>query len=124
MTVGGKRIYFNRDQPEKVQKERRRYAPLRRQLKEKKIKSFIIHPAKLKVFEADGTFIIYNTPEDAETQLRAKGVISTEPCAGAHQNQHGQAVRKEGTQPFQRRGTCGGEVETLETLLEDAMGGR
>ncbi|CAJ1079169.1 LINE-1 type transposase domain-containing protein 1 [Xyrichtys novacula] len=121
ITAGGKRIYFDRDLPEKVQKERRRYAPLRLQLKEKKIKSFIIHPAKLKVFEEEGSFIIYNTPEDAETQLRAKGLISTEPCVGAHRGKHG-TLRKEGAQsaPFQR---SGGDEETLETLLEDAMRG-
>ena len=121
ITAGGKRIYFDRDLPEKVQKERRRYAPLRLQLKEKEIKSFIIHPAKLKVFDEDGSFIIYNTPEDAETQLRAKGSISTEPCVGARRGKQG-TLRKEGVQsaPFQ---TSGGDGETLETLLEEARAG-
>ena len=115
--VGDKRIYFDHDVAQKVQKEKRRYAPIRKQLKEKNIKSFIRHirhPAKLKVFEEDeSSFTIYDTPEDAEEKLRAKGLIV--PCLG-EQRDHGARRRRVQSTPFQRGRE---EEESVASILEE-----
>ena len=68
------RIYFDRDYSVKLQQERARYGPIRRQLREKGVKSHIIYQAKLKVFTGDD-ITIYQTPEDATEQLEAKGCL-------------------------------------------------
>ena len=68
------RVYFSQDFTSKVQKERSRYVPLRRLLKEKNVKSHLLYPAKLKVF-GEGEPVIYATPEEAERGLREQGVI-------------------------------------------------
>lgn len=68
-------IYFSQDFTTKTQKERNRYSPLRKLLKGKNVKTHLINPAKLKVFR-DGESVTYDTPEEAEDQLRRQGVIS------------------------------------------------
>lgn len=106
--LDGTRIYFDRDFSVKVQRQRAQYVPIRRQLREKKIKSHIIFPAKLKVF-GEGEPAIYNTPEEACVGLRELGLVTDTPLA---------------TTP-QRRGeyTHGGD-ELLERLKARAHIGR
>lgn len=96
--VGDDRIYFSQDFSSKIQKERSGYASIRRQLKEKNVKSHIIYPARLRVF-GDGGSVTYNTLEDAETQLQEQGILSsTNPkpqaasCAGARSGGSTQAI--------------------------------
>lgn len=80
ISLDEERVYFSQDFTSKVQKERTRYAPLRRLLKEKNVKSHLRNPAKLKVF-GEGEPTIYATPEEAERGLREKGVIlATDQC--------------------------------------------
>ena len=77
ITLDGSRIYFDRDYSTRVQQERSRYAPIRKALKEKEIKSHIVHPAKLKVFlGGEGDPIIYDTPEIAAKLLAEQGTVS------------------------------------------------
>lgn len=54
-----KRIYFDHDFSSAVRKQRSLYKPIRQQLKAQNIKTHILAPAKLKVFNEDGTTIIF-----------------------------------------------------------------
>ncbi|KAK7896117.1 hypothetical protein WMY93_021442 [Mugilogobius chulae] len=76
--LGETQIYFDRDYSQKVQQERALYAPLRRQLREKNIKSHILFPTKLKVFTEDHT-TIFNSPEEAIEELMAQGLLKERP---------------------------------------------
>lgn len=60
----GTRIYFDQDFTTKVQQERKRLRPIRKHLQERQVKSHVIYPAKLKVFEKDRTDI-YNDADEA-----------------------------------------------------------
>lgn len=76
ITLGETRIFFSQDFTRKTQIDRSRYNPLRKLLKDKNVKNHLTFPAKLKVFVDGGETITYEEPEDAEDQLRQKGVIS------------------------------------------------
>lgn len=75
ITAGGNRIFFSQDFSTKIQGERSKYAPIRKQLRAKEVKSHIIYPAKLKVF-LDGRVTTYNTPEEALINLQELGILS------------------------------------------------
>lgn len=70
---GGTRIYFDHDFSPKVRKQRALYKPIRTQLKNQGIKSYIVAPAKLKIFNADGSTSTFPTAETAIKALEEKG---------------------------------------------------
>ena len=81
--MGESRIFFSQDFSSKLQKERSRYTVLRKLLKERNVKSFVVYPSKLRVF-IDGAAITYGTLEEAESGLREKGILAR-PGNGEHQ---------------------------------------
>lgn len=74
--IGESRIYFSQDFPSKIQKERSRYSQLRKVLKGTNVKSHITYPSKLRVF-IDGNAVTYGTLEEAESDLRSKGILQS-----------------------------------------------
>lgn len=96
--VGEDRIYFSQDFSSKIQKERSGYASIRRQLKEKNVKSHIIYPARLRVF-GDGGSVTYNTLEDAEAHLQEQGILSTTNPRPHHALVHAAEAQ---SKPFQK----------------------
>lgn len=74
--IGETRIYFSQDFPSKIQKERSRYFQLRKVLKERNVKSHITYPSKLRVF-MDGNAVTYSTLEEADSDLRSKGILQS-----------------------------------------------
>lgn len=50
ITHRGSRIFFDHDFSAKLQQEKSLYVPIRKQLKEKQVRSHVIYPSKLKVF--------------------------------------------------------------------------
>uniref|UniRef100_A0AAV2K738 Uncharacterized protein n=1 Tax=Knipowitschia caucasica TaxID=637954 RepID=A0AAV2K738_KNICA len=74
IVVGGNRIFFSQDFSCKIQAERSRYSALRKQLRQKNVKSHIVYPAKLRVF-LDGNETIYSSLEDASRNLKKIGLL-------------------------------------------------
>ena len=71
LKVEDRRINFDDDYTDQVYKERGKYKQIRKQLfEEKKIKSRIVFPAKLKVFEKDGKFKMFDNPHAAAEGVR------------------------------------------------------
>lgn len=68
------RIYLDNDYTYKVRQERLLYKPIRKQLKEKNIKSHIRPPAKLQVFNSDGSTITFTNAAQAARELKHRGL--------------------------------------------------
>lgn len=68
--VKDRRIYFDEDFTTRVFQERAEYRQVRKQLQERKIKSRILVPARLKVYHPDGKFKVFDNPKDAAEDLR------------------------------------------------------
>ena len=81
LKIGDKRIYFEDDFTDRVYKERGQCGKIRKQLLEKNIKSRIVYPAKLKIFEKDGQFKLFDNPQAAAEGVRAYGVTVDFPAA-------------------------------------------
>lgn len=79
ITFAEERIYLDHDFTTKVKKQRAKYRPLRENLKSQGVKSHILAPAKLKVFNSDGTATIYRDAEQAQKDLQTKGLFNPTP---------------------------------------------
>ncbi|KAK7880910.1 hypothetical protein WMY93_032443, partial [Mugilogobius chulae] len=77
--VNDQRIYFDEDFTSDVFKERAMYRSARKQLQERKVKSRILFPAKLKLFLQDGKTKTFNCPRDAAEGLQEFGVTMETP---------------------------------------------
>lgn len=98
--VEGRRIFFSQDFSTKTQSERNKYIPIRKQLREKKVKTHVIFPAKLKVFVGEEV-MIFNNLEDATYKLQELGMLP----AGETSDQSAGAQRPAAAeQAFQRVG--------------------
>lgn len=75
----GKRIFIDHDFSPRVKQQRAQYRPIRDQLKARNIKSHILAPAKLKVFNEDGSSQIYGNAQSAAKELLERGLLSTAP---------------------------------------------
>lgn len=69
-----KRIYLDHDYTTKVKQQRTQYRTVREQLKKLQIKSHILSPAKLKIFNQDGTTTVYKNAEQAQKDLQQRGL--------------------------------------------------
>ncbi|KAJ4926304.1 hypothetical protein JOQ06_008484 [Pogonophryne albipinna] len=74
------RIFFDEDFTTQVFKERAKYRQVRKQLQERNIKSRILFPAKLKLFEKNGKVRVFNNPQDAAQGLLEYGVNMESPA--------------------------------------------
>ncbi|KAJ4921628.1 hypothetical protein JOQ06_023010 [Pogonophryne albipinna] len=74
------RIFFDEDFTTQVFKERAKYRQVRKQLQERNIKSRILFPAKLKLFEKNGKVRVFNNPQDATQGLLEYGVNMESPA--------------------------------------------
>lgn len=72
--VNDRRIYFDEDFTNQVFKERAKYRQVRKQLQERKIKSRIMFPARLKLLEKDGKTKVFDNPRAAAEGLRDYGI--------------------------------------------------
>lgn len=73
--LDGERILFDHDYTYKTRRQRALYKPIREYLKDQRsIKTHILAPAKLKVFNLDGTFTTYSNPIEAATDLEKRGL--------------------------------------------------
>lgn len=63
--MNDRRIYFDEDFTTRVFEERAKYRQVRKQLQERKIKSRILFPARLKVYHPDGKFKVFDNPKAA-----------------------------------------------------------
>lgn len=70
----GARIYFDHDFTFKTRQQRALYRPIRECLKAQDIKTHILAPAKLKVFNEDGTSATYSNPAEATRDLEQRGL--------------------------------------------------
>lgn len=68
------RIFLDNDYTYKVRQERALYKPIRLQLKERNVKSHILPPAKLKVFNSDGSTTTFSNAAQAAKELKRKGL--------------------------------------------------
>ncbi|KAL7381300.1 hypothetical protein ABVT39_003530 [Epinephelus coioides] len=71
----GSRIFFDHDFSTKLRQERNLYVPIRKQFKEKQLKSHVIYPSKFKVFTQNG-IQLYATASEARQALLQDGTIS------------------------------------------------
>uniref|UniRef100_A0AAV2KIU0 Uncharacterized protein n=1 Tax=Knipowitschia caucasica TaxID=637954 RepID=A0AAV2KIU0_KNICA len=93
IVVGGNRIFFSQDFSSKIQAERSSYSSLRKQLREKNVRSHIVYPAKLRVF-LDVKETIFSSLEDASRSLKETGLLD-----------QGEPVRQDteaGSAPFKK----------------------
>lgn len=117
ITYDDRRIYFDQDYTSKLQPERSQYTPIRKELRNKGVRSHLIHPARLKVFGAGGVQV-FNSARYAAAALRTQGTISgalqlPEPCTQAEKP----------PAPFQQRRRQAGEYNaTTAYLLKKLMG--
>ncbi|XP_042288190.1 uncharacterized protein PF11_0207-like [Thunnus maccoyii] len=72
--VNDSRIYFNSDFTTKVFKVHAQYRKVRKQLKDKNIKSRIISRARLRIFEKNGNIKVFDNPQAAAEGLREFGI--------------------------------------------------
>ena len=70
--VQGKRVYFDHDYADAVQKKRQEYVPVKKALSAKKI-PFKTPMTKMRVEFEKGTYITYNSAAEAVKDLRSKG---------------------------------------------------
>lgn len=115
------RIFFDQDYSSKIQKEGSLYAPIRKELREKGVKSHIIYPSKLKVFGNEGSQT-YSSAREAAAALQARGMVS-----GAQHSQGDQGARLQAEDTpvaasFGERGRQREEYKTAEDLLKEMRG--
>lgn len=79
----GARIYFDQDYSTAIMNKRSQYVELRKQLREKNIKSHFQYPAKLKVL-INGGEQVFNTATEASAALQAQGVIGKQKAHDGH----------------------------------------
>ena len=73
------RILFDNDYTYKTRRQRALYKPIREYLKhQSNIKTHILAPAKLKVFNPDGTTTTYPNPTEAASDLEKRGLYKAE----------------------------------------------
>ncbi|KAK7888712.1 hypothetical protein WMY93_024272 [Mugilogobius chulae] len=77
--LNGQRIFFDEDFSPAVFKERGKYKDVRKLLCERKIKSHILFPARLKIFLEDGKAKVYENPSVAAQGLRDFGIMMDVP---------------------------------------------
>lgn len=70
--VGQQKIYFDHDYPPAVLQKRKEYTEVKKVLKENKIRFQTPYPARLRVFNEDGTHI-YHTAEEAYLDMEKRG---------------------------------------------------
>ena len=120
------RIFVDQDFTTKLQQERSLYAPIRKRLKEKEVKSYVTYPSKLKVFTKDG-ILMYKTAAEASQDLVRRGLIRSDGCGQqvhlSASEQRGSSAAGEGW-TVHNSNTRGknrdlrGKVETLLKVLE------
>lgn len=76
LQYAGKRIYMDHDYSPMVQKRRRQYSEIKKQLKERNIRFQTPYPAKLKVHLQDGVKT-YNSAWEAAEDLQSLGIKTT-----------------------------------------------
>ncbi|KAK7907186.1 hypothetical protein WMY93_015798 [Mugilogobius chulae] len=69
-----RRIFFDEDFTAQVFAERAKYRLVRKELQERKIKTRILYPAKLKMFVADGETRVFANPQAAAEGLQEFGI--------------------------------------------------
>ncbi len=74
----GARIYLDHDFTTKVKEQRASYRLVWEQLRKQQVKSHILAPAKLKVFNKDGMATIYSSAELARKDLERKGFYKSD----------------------------------------------
>lgn len=72
----GRQIYFDQDYPAAILKKRRDYAEAKRVLKRHNIRFQTLFPAKLRVFDEEGTWL-YDTAKEATADMNARGMPVT-----------------------------------------------
>ena len=117
------RIFFDQDYSSKIQKERSLYAPIRKELREKGVKSHIIYPSKLKVFHNEGSQT-YNSAREAAAALHARGITSGVQHLQGDQGARAQAGDAPAAISFEERRRQRGEYKTAEDLLKELRGTR
>lgn len=68
------RIFLDHDFTYQTKQQRSLYKPIREQLKAQDIKTHIMAPAKLKVFNSDGSITMFPNPTVAAKELEEKGL--------------------------------------------------
>ena len=81
--LNGKRVYFDNDYPQEIQKKRQSYAPIRHLLKDKGIAFHTPPLTKLRVFyegagRHTGPGTTYNSMEEARDDLKKRGLLNAE----------------------------------------------
>lgn len=74
----GAHIYMDYDFTTRMKQQRAPYRKIREHLRQHKIKSHILAPARLKVFNADGTTTTYINAEVAKRELEQRGIDTAE----------------------------------------------
>lgn len=115
------RIFFDQDYSSKIQKERSLYAPIRKELREKGVKSHIIYPSKLKVFDNEGSQT-YNSAREAAAALHARGIVSGVQHPQGDQGARAQAGDAPAAASFEERRRQREEYKTAEDLLKELRG--
>lgn len=72
----GERIYFDQDYSSAVMKKRSQYSGIRKELRESKVRSHFMYPARLKVF-INGGEQVFETATEASAALQAQSIIGT-----------------------------------------------
>ena len=75
--LNGARMYMDHDFMTRV-KQRAAYRKIREHLRQRNIKSHILAPARLKVFNTDGTTTTYINAEVAERELKQRSIYTAE----------------------------------------------
>lgn len=73
----GKRVYFDHDYPAEVIKKRKKYAPLRKVLKERGLRFQTPAPARLRVFYDEGP-TTYDNADEATEDLLKRGILTAD----------------------------------------------
>lgn len=115
----GVRIFFEHDFTPRVHQQRASYRLIRKQLKDKNIKSHVLVPAKLKVFYEDGTAQIFDSLQAATNGLEERGLIvgpSMEQASTAELHQASRPSETFSKQPWKTSKTKT-TVEEMDKLM-------
>lgn len=112
------RIYFDQDYSSKIQKERSQYTSIRKELREKGVKSHLIYPAKLRVF-GDGGGQVFNSAREAAAALHAQGLISGAQHLLEQKDSTSRIHVRYSPAPFEQRRRLGEESKTPADLLRE-----
>jgi hypothetical protein len=104
-----KSIYFDQDYSAAVMKKRSQYTGIRKELRERKIKSHFVYPARLKVF-TNGGEQVFNTATEATAALQAQSII------GTHSRAHYERPVPSGEQAAHRGKNTKADDKTAELL--------